>query len=155
MREWEAAPFRFDVIRSDAEDSAAYLRDSLDVVDALADRIENRLGYRIINAGGEVSASRDAPPDWLSTLQTARAHCASERRPGQALGLVIDTRPDDHRGGGASSATVWCAVVNYFRHRDDETLRPAYREAIVHELFHLFGFKHYGDEGPGFRCRSI
>ncbi|MXW70352.1 MAG: hypothetical protein F4Z74_02735 [Acidobacteria bacterium] len=141
--EWTTTPFRFDVIESDEADATTYLRDSLKVVSVLADRIEDRLGYRIVEAGDIIAPSEHAPADWLSTWQDAIDHCGSEREPGQLLGLMIDTRPSSHRGGGSSSALVGCASVTYYRHRETETFLPEFREAVVHEIFHLFGFKHY------------
>ncbi len=136
-REWSGVPFRYDVIESEDPEVTAYLRDQLDVVDVLAGRIEDRLGYRIIEAGDVIGPLPGLPPD-----SHRDSRCSSARLPGQIIGFLIPDRPDFHRGGGASEASPWCATVTYFRHEQFDDLRPALAEAVVHELFHDFGFKH-------------
>ncbi len=42
-----------------------------------------------------------------------------------------------------------CAGVHYFRHRDTEGFAPDFREAIVHEIFPLFGYSHHGENRAG------
>ena len=132
-REWSGVPLRYDVIESEDPEVTAYLRDQLDVVDVLAGRIEDRLGYRVIDAGNVIGPLPDSYRD---------SHCSSARIPGQAIGFLHPDRPDFHRGGGASEARPWCATVTYYLHRETDDLRHEFAEAVVHELFHDFGFKH-------------
>ncbi len=153
--EWDGRPFRVDLF--DHFPSAAgdgYLDGQLAEVRRLANQIEGHIGYPVIRAGGVVRTPRSRPEGWNPPPDYGAQYCIEWRRPGQVVGVHLagDDYPPApgggrYQGGGAISASPWCAVVNYWLARGptrgpNATLA---KTSIVHELFHLFGFKDHND----------
>ena len=145
-REWDGTPLRFDLFDHFPEIAGAdYPERQLDEVRLLADRIEEQVGYRIIEAGDVIPVPEDMPDGW--NKPRANLRCEQWRKPMWAVGLHLTEIPEGHDGGGALSAVPWCAVVSYWV--GDGPGPGAYsRTAIVHELFHLLGFGHSLETNP-------
>ncbi len=152
-REWDGTPFRFDLFDHFPEAAGAdYPRRQLRVVQELADRIEDQVGYPIIEAGSLIPVPAQLPAGWNvpPSGRSGPRNCAALREPGQIVGIDLASLPDGHDGGGALSASPWCALVSYYVGDGplDGYHRSWARSAVRHELFHLFGFKHRADEYP-------
>ena len=148
--EWDGTPFSVDLFdHFPAIAGADYPARQLEEVAGLADQIEGQLGYRIIEAGGVVPPPRDLPADWNDGSNDGVKYCEQWRKPGQIVGVHLESLPPGHRGGGALAASPWCAFVTYYVGDGPLTgaAADAGRTAIVHELFHLFGFEHLDDLG--------
>ena len=141
-REWDGAPFRFDLFDNFPEIAGAdYSAGQLEAVQRLAERIEDQLGYPIIESGDVIPVPENIPAGWDTPTAPAPPYCFQWRKPGQMLGFHLAGLPDGHRGGGALAASPWCGTVAYWV---GAGVVPGAngRTAVVHELFHLLGFKH-------------
>ena len=155
-REWDGTPFLVDLFdHFPAAAGAGYPEDQLEVVRATAERIEEQIGYRIIEAGNVVPVPEGLPEGWNDPERWGRT-CHEWREPGRAVGIHLTELPAGHRGGGALSAMSSCAEFAYWV-GDGPGDGFWYRNAVVHEVFHLLGFKHPnpndGPESPESPCR--
>jgi len=145
-REWDGTPFRFDLFDHFPEIAGAdYLDGQLEEVRGLAERIEEQIGYPIIEAGSVIPVRANLPQGWNGPPPIDLGTCDQWREPGQALGIHLTGRPYGHQGQGPMWAAPGCALVGYWV--GDGLPSTEYRQqyartAIVHEIFHLFGFKH-------------
>ena len=142
--EWDGTPFRVNLFdHFPAVAGETYPEDQLEMLAELAAVIEEQIGYPIIEAGSVIPVPEELPDDWH---RRSFPDCAQWREPGTAMGVHLDALPDGHRGGGALSAHYACATIFYWV--GDGVPPPgwsdlrAFKDAVVHELFHLFGYKH-------------
>ncbi len=156
VREWDGTPFRVDMVRNFPEFvTDADLQRLLDPVGRLADQIETQLGYRIVEMGGLVEVPSGAAVGWDQRFdQYFQSHRLRER--GQILVFYMnDDNPQDWdgRGGAPMSAHPCCGTITYNKRTmgpwwtDDDpcckgNANGRNGETLVHELFHLLGFKH-------------
>ncbi len=141
VREWDGTPFRLDFIDNfPACWDHAYLGDLLVTIDRLASRIEDQIGYRVIEAGSIV----EPPSGW--DHGNSKNPISPRRKPGQILAFFYPfVHPDNH----GAAAPVWDGVF-YFR-RTKEGISPVIpcesenwytARVTAHELFHVLGFRH-------------
>ena len=158
VREWDGTPFRVDMINSFPEgvtdEDVAGLLDAVRLLDA---KIEDQLGYRIIEAGEVLPVPAGMRPGWNTDEQRHRAICPLPRKRGQIQGFYMD---DTNHGspGSDAQANGNCGDFNYNQPlvtvlgwpcRGCEDERTAYNHffdgVTLHEIFHLFGFAHTED----------
>ena len=158
--EWDGTPFRVDMVRNFPDFvTDSDLRQFLAPIGRLADQIEARLGYRILEMGELIDVPSSAPVGWDQEFSRfSESHQLRER--GQILVFYMnDDNPQDWdgRGGSIMSAHACCGTMSYNKRAmgswwtgDDPCCQGnANRrggEVIVHELFHLLGFKHAVDQ---------
>lgn len=164
VREWDGTPFRVDIIRNFPDFvTDADLRRLLDPISRLADQIEAQLGYRIVEMGDPIDVPDGARPGWDQDFESYWRNDGNNRllprEPGQLLAFYLNDNNDSWGGEGSTmSAHPCCGTISY----NKRSLGPLWtgedpccqgstheREAIVHELFHLFGFKHVLDAPVG------
>ena len=148
--EWDGSPFRVDLVdHFPAVAGADYPAGQLEEVGRLADQIEEQIGYRILEVGSVIPLPENLPEGWNAPSTYGPRDCEQWREPGQILGIhTVRIPPGYGSGGGAFGAAPWCAVVSYWLGNGlspDESYRIYARTGIVHEIFHLFGFKHDSD----------
>ena len=156
VSQWDGTPFRVDLIRNFPDFvTDGDLWQLLAPVGRLADQIEAQLGYRIVEMGDLVEVPDGVRPGWDQDFGRFL-----ERRPvaqpGQILVLYLNDNNDSWGGAGSPmSAGVCCGTIQYFQRAlgpawtgDDPCCRSNTidRAAIVHEVFHLLGFKHAVDQ---------
>jgi len=141
---WDGTPFTVNLFdHFPAIAGETYLEDQLDMVAELAALIEEQIGYPIIEAGSVIPVPEGLPDGWNSDSFPG---CERWREPGTVVGAHLDALPDRHRGGGALAAEVNCAMIHYWV--GDGVPPPPwpnlriFKTAVVHDLFHLFGYKH-------------
>jgi len=132
VNEWDGTPFRFYFDTAFLpEDEREDARHVLETVDRLSDRIEDQIGYSVLEVAGWTEApARDCGftyRDWRSTGQIV-AYVISEHRVGSQGELVVGLVT---AGRACSSIRYWSGDVNI-----------AKDSIIGHEIFHLLGFKH-------------
>ena len=157
VREWDGTPFRVDMVRNFPDFvTDADLQELLDPIGRLADQIEAQVGYRIVEMGDLIEVPAGAPAGWDQDFSRfSQSYRARER--GQVLVFYMnDDNPDDWdgRGGSPLSGHPCCGTITF----NKRSLGPLWTgddpccqgnanrregEAVVHELFHLLGFKHY------------
>ena len=85
------------------------------------------------------------PEAWNDASLSGQSTCHQWREPGRILGIHLSDLPANHVGGGALRASPQCALVSYWVGDGlplSDSVRRYGRTVVVHELFHLFGFKH-------------
>ena len=160
VAEWNGTPFRVDMVRNFPDFATdADLQELLDPIGRLADQIETQLGYRILEMGDLIDVPAGAPAGWDQEFSRySQSHLVRER--GQIVVFYMnDDNPQDWDGLGGSpmSGHPCCGTITY----NKRSLGPLWTgddpccqhnanrregEALVHELFHLLGFKHYFDQ---------
>lgn len=128
LEEWDGTPFLFyfnlvglpETERADAEDV-------LDAVKRLSERIEDQIGYSILEVGGWLEEPRVEFP---YTSGTGRCDW---RLPGQIVGMVL---PDSDQR--IAQASPRCAL--WASHGPDMDFGAG---TVSHEIFHSFGFSHH------------
>lgn len=160
VREWNGTPFRVDIIRNFPDFvTDADLQQLLDPIGWLADQIEAQLGYRIVEMGDPIDVPDGARPGWDQDFERYWRNDGNNRllprEPGQLLAFYLNDNNDSWDGQGSTmSAHPCCGTISYNKRSlgplwtGDDPCCPTStheREAIVHELFHLFGFKHVLD----------
>ena len=167
VSEWEGNPFRVDMIRNfPSFVSDDDLWDLLRPVDRLADQIEEQLGYRIVETGNVIDTPAGAAPDWNANFnqywQYDSDNALLPREKGQLLVFYMNDDnpvPWDAQGGGSPlNAHICCGTISYNKramgdwwHGKDSACSGEFAangrdgESLVHELFHLFGFRHPDD----------
>ena len=158
--EWDGTPFRVDMVRNFPEFvTDTDLQQLLDPIGRLADQIEAQLGYRIVEMGELIEVPSSAPAGWDQEFgRFSESYLLRER--GQILVFYMnDDNPQDWdgRGGSIMSAHACCGTLSYNKRAlgpwwtDDDPCCQGNAngrdgEVIVHELFHLLGFKHAVDQ---------
>lgn len=161
--EWNGNPFRVDIIRNFppfvSDDD---LWDLLHPVGLLADRIEERIGYQIVEVGDVIDTPAGAAPNWNTDFshywQSDSDNVLLPRETGQLLVFQMDDddpAPWDDRGGSPLSAHICCGTISYNKramggwwHGKDPSCTGEFAAndrngaTLVHELFHLLGFRH-------------
>ena len=156
VSQWDGAPFRVDMIRNFPDFvTDADLWRLLAPVGRLADQIESQLRYRIVEMGDLIEPPESMRPGWDQDFERFRQR-RPIAQPGQILVFYLNDNNDSWGGAGSTmSAGVCCGTIQYFRRAlgaawtgDDRCCRTSTidRAAIVHELFHLLGFKHAVDQ---------
>ena len=160
VREWDGTPFRVDMVRNFPDFATdADLQELLDPIGWLADQIEAQLGYRVVEMGDLIDVPAGAPVGWDQDFSRfSQSYRLRER--GQILVFYMnDDNPQDWdgRGGSPLSGHPCCGTITF----NKRSLGPLWTgddpccqgnanrregEALVHELFHLLGFKHYYDQ---------
>ena len=160
VREWDGSPIRVDIVRNfPGFVTDADLGGLLEPVRRLADQIEARLGYRIIEVGGVIDVPPGAPPGWDQDFNRFFESWRVRER-GQVIAFYMnDDNPQDWdgRGGSIMSAHACCGTTSYNKRalgawwndgdpccRGNANGRDG--AVLVHELFHLLGFKHAYDQ---------
>ena len=120
----------------------------------LAERIEEQLGYPVIELGSLIEPPVGAPAGWDQDFDAYWRTNPLPRERGQALAFYLNDDNDSWGGEGSPmSAHVCCGTTSYNRrffqpwhwNRIADANNPEGR-AVIHELFHLFGFKHFFDQ---------
>ena len=167
VREWNGTPFHVDMIRNfpdfvGDEDLVEQLRP----IDRLADQIEKQIGYRIVEMGKLIDTPEGAAPNWNTAFEyywrNDSTNSLLPRKAGQILVFYMDDdnpRQWDSQGGPPQNAHVCCGTISYNKramgpwwHGKDPcctgqfAANGRYGEAIVHEVFHILGFRHPDDE---------
>ena len=90
VSEWDGTPFRVDLIRDDFPEfvTEAGLVALLDPVRLLADKIEQQLGYRIVERGAVISAPEGTPSDWNEDIIEFGRTCPVPRERGTSPFLL-------------------------------------------------------------------
>ena len=131
-----------------------FLQRELDAIGRLADQIEEQLGYRIIERGHLIDVPPGAPGGWDQDFDRYWRNNPLPRERGQILAIYLNDDNDAWDGAGSPmSAHPCCGTISYNRrffrppHWTESTgANSPDGEAIVHELFHLLGFKHSFDQ---------
>ena len=143
VAEWDGTPIRMDYLihgfPSDVLESG-YLLEQLDIAEGLADQIEEQLGYPILRRGGLV----EEPPLPAVWGESFRDLDQLQRAPHRVLGVVF---PMEHPAGQCVSwASPRNALVGWSLCRLVPPFWPdnprLHNRSVLHELFHVFGFKH-------------
>ncbi len=161
VRDWDGTPLRVDLIRNFPDFVTDNdLRELLDPISRLADRIEAQLGYSILEVGGLVEVPSRAPEGWDQDWRRYWSERTLVANPGEILVFYLD---DYGAGwgeeGSPMSAHVCCGTTSYNKRalgpmwtgddpccQGDANQYTREGQAIVHEVFHLLGFKHYSDQ---------
>ncbi len=160
VREWDGAPIRVDIVRNfPGFVTDADLQGLLEPVRRLADQIEARLGYRIIEVGGVIDVPTGAPAGWDRDFNRFFESWRVRER-GQVIAFYMnDDNPQDWdgRGGSIMSAHACCGTTSYNKRalgawwNDGDPCCQGNANGrdgavLVHELFHLLSFKHSYDQ---------
>ena len=148
VRWWDGTPFRVDMIRSFPEAvTEADIVQLLEPVALLADKIEDQIGYRIVEAGDVIPVPEGAPPGWNTDEQRYRRTCPVVADRDQILGFYMD---DTNHGspGTDGQANSYCGSFSYMRPVLENWPCPGCdKDALtLHELFHVLGFVHFDDD---------
>ena len=155
VREWNGTPFRVDLVRNFPDIvTEDYLRGELEAIGRLGDQIEAQLGYRIIEQGDLIEVPGGAREGWDQDFDRYWMNDLLPRERRQLIGFYLN---DDNRSwegdGSPMSGHICCGTTSYNRrffrapHWTEWTgANSPNGEAIVHEVFHLLGFKHYYDQ---------
>ena len=145
--EWDGTPFRVDWINSFphsvSEADVAQLLEPLALLDA---KIEDQLGYRIIEAGDVLPVPDGMQPGWNADQERFRRTCPLPREPGNIQGFYMD---DTNYGGGADGqANSSCGSFCYLRPMLEKWPVPGgTSDALtLHEMFHVLGFVHFDND---------
>ena len=128
LDEWDGTPFRIYFDEAIPAYEHADAEHFFGVAERLADRIEEQVGYPIIELGGWLPLA-----ERTFEIRDANLRDCERVRPGE---IIVTTIPDDTSYRGA--ARPHCAAF-FWTHGDIDTTRDA---TFAHELFHLFAFGH-------------
>ena len=169
VAEWDGTPFRVDIIKNFPtfvmEDD---LRELLAPIGTLAEAIEKQIGYRVVEMGGTIDVPNGAADRWNEDFEYYWQNDSESqllpRQPSQILVFYMDDdnpRRWDGLGGAPNSAHICCGTISYNRRTmgcwwhekdpccvGDYAANGRYGHVIVHELFHILGFRHPDDEPP-------
>ena len=155
VNEWNGTPLPVNMVRNFPDlVPDDFLQSELDAIGRLADQIEDQLGYRIIERGHLIDAPPGAPDGWDQDFDRYWQTNPLPREPGQILAIYLNDDNEAWDGAGSPmSAHLCCGTTSYNRrffqppHWTEWTdANSPEGEAIVHELFHLLGFKHSFDQ---------
>ncbi|MYC34783.1 MAG: hypothetical protein F4X64_16615 [Chloroflexi bacterium] len=158
--EWDGTPLRVDMIDNFPDyvtgDAVAAL---LGAVGLLADKIEDQLGYRIVEMGEVVPVPEGLPPDWNKDPRDYRRNCWLPRDDGQIYGFYMDAVYDSAPSAGAQ-AHPRCGAFTFLRPGVERRLDTGsgewpcadlgctYDGTTMHELFHVLGYQHIDHDDP-------
>ena len=160
VREWDGTPFRVDMIRNFPDvANEADLVELLDAVGLLADKIEDQLGYRILEMSDVIPVPEGMRPGWNEDEQRFRRTCPLPRDRGQIHGFYMD---DVNHGSPEADAQANCGssfsylqpFLTYWPCRgcEDDRTPPPYNHFVDgvthHEIFHVLGYIHTEDYDP-------
>ena len=159
--EWDGTPFRVDMIDNFPDYvTTDALASMLGAVGLLADKIEDQLGYRIVEMGEVVPVPAGLPPDWNKDPGAYRRNCWLPRDPGQVYGFYLDGIHSSATPTVGAQAHPRCGAFTYMRPGVERRLDPAtgewpcadlgctYDKTTMHELFHVLGYRHIDDDEP-------
>lgn len=132
--EWDGTPFRFYWDNGIPESERADAEHYFDVVERLAERIEDQIGYPVLEVAGwipeEERGFRIAHPDIRDCTGV---------RPGGIVGTVVPKIQVGSSGLIGAGTKAHCAVLFWTTSDIDTTLDGV----MAHEIWHLFGFTHH------------
>ena len=133
VKEWDGTPFRFYWDAGIPASERADAEHFFGVVEGLGERIENQLGYPILEVAGWIAESERG----FGIGRFDVRDCKGVR----PQGIVATTVPgaDPTIGETYAAARARCAVV-FWSSDNVDTVGPD--GVMDHELFHLFGFQH-------------
>ncbi len=147
VRWWDGTPYRVDIISNFPEvASAADVAELLEPIAALDKKIEEQLGYRIVEMGEVIPVPAGAPPNWNTDEQEYRRTCPVKAEPGQIVAFYM--ADENHAAPGTwGQANSSCGSFSYMRPMMDKwPCSGCNRDGLtVHELFHVLGFVHETD----------
>ena len=148
VSEWDGTPFRVDLIRDGFPEfvTEAGLVELLDPVGLLADKIEQQLGYRIVEKGAVIPVPEGTPSDWNEDIVEFGRTCPVPRERGQVHFFYLDNYVSYSPKAGAV-ARPDCGAFAITKYRVEQSnWRPyLWGGPVMHELFHVFGFRHIDD----------
>ena len=161
VQEWDGTPFRVDMINNFPDiGTEADVVELLDAVGLLADKIEDQLGYRILEMGNVIPVPEGLPPGWNTDSGQFSRTCPLPREEGQIHAVYMD---DVNHGSpeADAQANLRCRAVQYLqpfltywpcRGCEDERTPPPYGHFVDgvthHEIFHVLGYIHTEDYDP-------
>ena len=163
VKEWDGTPFRVDMFDNFPDYvSRGELLYLLAPIGRLADQIEKQIGYRIIEMGDVIAVPPGMRPDGaLYTLREAGQLLAYHNWGTAQLGAVMDASPSlGMMRYSKETITSWWPEESGWPEggwpEDSGYLYEGFRtganivhsrdgEVIVHEVFHLLGFRHPHD----------
>ena len=160
VQEWDGTPFRVDMINNFPDvGTEADVVELLAAVGLLADKIEDQLGYRILEMGDVIPVPEGMRPGWNEDEQRFRRTCPLPRDRGQIHGFYMDDvnhgSPEaDGQANCSSSYSFLQPFLTYWPCRgcEDERTPPPYNHFVDgvthHEIFHLLGYIHTEDYDP-------
>ena len=123
IEEWDGLPFHFYFDAGIPASERADAEHFFEVVENLSDRIEDQIGFSILEVAG-----------WVEEDERGFSRGNPEPCEGVRPGGIVATVTPRSRGGAIPS----CAIM-YWPNDDIDT---ALDGTMAHELFHLFGFTH-------------
>ncbi|MXW70022.1 MAG: hypothetical protein F4Z74_01040 [Acidobacteria bacterium] len=159
VKEWDGTPIRVDLIHNFPDSvTEADVADLLDAVGLLADKIEDQLGYRILEEGDVIPVPEGMRPGWNEDGTEFWNTCPLPRERGQIQGFFMDHIVDWHPTSDGQAHPP-CGdyaynrpFVTYWPCRgcEDERTPDPYNHYVDglthHEIFHLLGFIHTEDD---------
>ena len=161
VAEWDGSPFRVDIVRNfPAWVTDDDLLELLEPIATLADDIEEQLGYRIVEMGDLIPVPAGATPGFDQDFRRFRDRGGLPRQRGQLLAFYLhdEGRFWDHRGGAPMWAFMYHGATVYTPRTmgawwtdEDDCCNGRFEangrhgHTLVHEVFHLLGFKHPDD----------
>lgn len=133
--EWDGAPFLFYFsLVGLPEGNLADAQRVLDTVERLSARIEEQIGYSILEVAGWKQDPRIEWPD------ASGAGACDWRTPGEIIGLATDS-PDVPGAAAYPRCALWAKGGTF----------DFANGTVAHELFHIFGFTHHPQDwrAPG------
>ena len=155
VAEWDGTPIPVDYLPDFP--NRQFILDELDEIEALADAIERQLGYRIVERGTILDdfvfpeGWREEPIDY----REPRAVWLAAQAPLDQIPLRLDRVLAVHYartfdGRCYEWALPWRAIIGFSTCAfADPSPIPGWpkRTAVLHELFHVFGFAHSEEAG--------
>ena len=133
IEEWDGAPFLFYFSLMDLSERDRHEAEhTLNIVERLSERIEDQLGYSVIEVGGWMQDAR---------LRFADSWCEF-RTPGQIVGMVVPESAAEYVGPGGY-AKPRCALWGSMGYLGITEDLGGADGTVSHEIFHLLGFSHH------------
>ena len=160
VQEWDGTPIRVDMIHNFPDvGTEADVVELLDAVGLLADKIEDQLGYRILEMGDVIPVPDGVPSGWNTDSSGFQNICPLPRDRGTIQGFYMDDV--HHRSPEADAQANGCGSFSYLqpfltywpcRGCEDERTPPPYGHFVDgvthHEIFHVLGYIHTEDYDP-------
>jgi hypothetical protein len=136
VEEWDGMPFLFYFSELNlSERDRLEAEHTFNLVERLSQRLEEQLGYSILEVGGWIRDDR---------VQFTDAWC-EWRSPGQLVGLVVPNASHPGFIDGGGWANPRCALWGSMRYLGVTPELGGQDSHVVHEIFHNFGYKHHPD----------
>ena len=160
VQEWDGTPIRVDMFQNFPDvGTEADVVELLDAVGLLADKIEDQLGYRILEMGDVIPLPEGLSPGWNTDSHQFSRTCPLPRDRGTIQGFYMDTL--HHASPEADAQANRCGSFSYLqpfltywpcRGCEDERTPPPYGHFVDgvthHEIFHVLGYIHTEDYDP-------